>query len=341
MAKIEWTDQAAIDAYLDYLSIARGRSARTIEFYGLAMRRLQEFMGEKSILLADGQELEAYCGLWLHKKGIVAQSRTPYISCVRGFYLWAIGRGAVVSNPATALQHPRAGKRLPRAMSMESAERLMWAPDLSTFIGIRDATMMSLMIGCGLRVSGLVGINEGDFEQLRIEGGNRMALIVEEKGGKQRRMPIPKEADALLRVYTQHEELVGVDRAVKGRYGHADKVLFINTCHPGIPAHEHIGEKRRISRLSVYNMISSYGKKLGLPEEEMHPHAMRHLFGTELLEDDVPTITAQGLLGHADPKSTDVYVHLAMRKKMAVMDKSAPLSKMKTPVSEFLKRMQR
>jgi integrase/recombinase XerD len=336
-------DGPVIDAFLEHLGMAQGRSPRTQEVYGLALKRLGEFMAPRSILMADGSELEAFCGLWLHKKGVVAASRKPYVSAVRMFFKWAAGRGLLPtrSSPTTELKHPKTGHRLPRVISLSNAERLMWGPDLSTFIGIRDAAMLSLLMGLGLRVSGLVGLNEGDFQVMQVDGKARMALVTEEKGGKMRRLPVPREADALLRVYLAHEELAAIDRDTVGKHGKPDRVLFVNFKNPTVQEHEHRGEKRRLSRKGVHSMIQGYGRKLDIPIEELHPHAMRHLFGTELTEEDVPTLTTQGLMGHADAKSTEIYVELSMRKKMRVVDQHAPLAKMRTPISEFLKRMPR
>ena len=87
------------------------------------------------------------------------------------------------------------------------------------------------------------------------------------------------------------------------------------------------------------DMVQRYGRRLGIPEEELHPHAFRHLFGTELTEDDVSLASTQDLMGHVDPKSTSVYIQLAQRRKAAVIDKAAPLAKMRTPVSDLLKRL--
>lgn len=334
-------DQEAIDAFLDYLSIARNRSPRTREVYGLALRRLAEFMAGRSILEADGSELEAFCGLWLHKKGVVAKSRKPYVSAVRMFFAWASSKGRLVKgNAARELEHPKTGRSLPRTMSLANAERLMWAPDLSTFTGIRDAAMMALLMGCGLRVSGLVGLNESALLSTEFKGEPRLVLQVHEKGDRVRRVPVPREADALLRVYLAHEDLAAIDRAIMGRHG-PDKVLFVNTKNPCVPEHEHRGDARRLTRRGVHDMIQRHGLRVGIPIEQLHPHAMRHLFGTELNEEDVPTATVQGLMGHADIKSTQIYIELAMRKKMATVDQHAPLAKMRTPISEFLKRMPR
>lgn len=342
MREQHWTDQAAIDAWLTWLERSRGRSARTIEIYTLAMKRLREFLSEHgvAVLDADQQLLEHFSGLWLHHKGIVARSRIPYISAVRNFYNYARMRHIVPANPAGDLVHPRAGQKLPRLISLPNAERLMWAPDLGTFKGLRDAVILGLLIGCGLRVSGLVGLNEGDIRTMEIGGKPRLAVKVSEKGKKERWTPVPREADMLLRVYLEHEDLAAIDRTVTVG-GRPDKALIVSVRSTKPRLHLEPGEQRRLTRKAVHLMIQAYGHKLGIPQEQLHPHALRHLFGTELAEDDVPTASAADLMGHADIKSTAIYQQLALRKKTALIDQHAPLAKMKTPVSELLKRLPR
>ncbi len=340
MAPFDLSDDEAINAFLDYLTVARGRTPRTREVYRLALTRLKEFMRPRSIFEADGSELEAFCGLWLHKKGVVATSRKPYISAVRMFFMWATSKKKLEgANPAGELDHPKTGRRLPRTLSLANAERLMWSPDLATFTGIRDAAILSLLMGCGLRVTGLCTLNEGDLQTVELDGKARLLILVEEKGGKMRRMPVPREADALLRVYLAHEDLAPIDRDTVGKHGRPDRVLFVNTRHPTLPAHEHRGEARRLTRKGVWSIVQRHGENVGIPAAELHPHAMRHLFGTELTEEDVPTVTTQRLMGHADPKSTEIYIELSMRKTMRTVDQHAPLAKMRTPIGEFLKRV--
>lgn len=72
------------------------------------------------------------------------------------------------SSPGPA--HPKLSKPLPDALSLANAERLMWAPDLSTFLGMRDAAILGLLIGCSLRVSGLVALNDSDLRNSDVAG---------------------------------------------------------------------------------------------------------------------------------------------------------------------------
>lgn len=339
MAIDSTADDQVIDDWLTYMEASRGRTVRTVEAYRAALMRLKEFMAGKPLVDADASELEVFCGLWLHKKGVIARSRKPYISAVKGFYAWLKAKGTVQGDAAKELVHPITGHPLPRTISLANAEKLMWAPDMGTFVGIRDASIMALLIGCGLRVTGLTSLNESNLQTMEVECVRRLTIRVTEKGQRERIMPVPKEAEALLRVYMGHEDLAEIDRSFKDKAGKQDKVLFVSMRSPVLAPHEHVGEKRRLSRKAIRDLIQRHGTKAGIPDSELHPHAMRHLFGTELLEEDTSMLAIQELMGHADPKSTSIYTQLAMRKKMAAIDRAAPLSKMRTPVSELLKRL--
>lgn len=328
-----------IDAWLEYLGVARGRSSRTQEAYRLALQRLCEFLEGGHLLAAQPQELEMFCGLWLQKKGIVAQSRKPYISAVKGFYRWARSKGFVEVSAALDVAHPQMAYQLPDTISLANAERLLCAPDLGTFKGIRDSTILHLLMGCGLRVSGLCQLNEGDLQHDVIDGQVRMAVLVSEKGKRDRLVPVPKEAAMLLQVYLAHEDLRAIDRNVKGRGGRPDKVLFVSIRNATVAAHQYRGANRRLGRQSVHDMMQRYGKAVGIPPEQLHPHALRHLFGTEMVEDDVPTVSVQKLMGHASEKSVALYVLLSKRKSTRLVDQHGPIAKMRTPVSDLLKRL--
>jgi integrase/recombinase XerD len=332
-------DADLIQQWMNYLATVRNRSQRTQETYRLAVVRLMEFLGGKALADAEAGEIEAFAGMYLHKLGVVARSRKPYISGLRMFYAWMHRTGHVRSNPAAGLVHPNIGRPLPIALTLAEAEKLMWAPDLNTFRGIRDATIFALLIACGLRVSGLVALNDSHLSTEEIDKKLRLVVNVVEKGGRERRLPLPREAEMLLRIYMEHDQFKATNRDTVNAKGKPDKVLFITTQNPRVQAHERHGEALRLTRKSVWDKVQTYGKRAGIPDDKLHPHAFRHLFGTELAEDEQDIITRQHLMGHADPKSTAIYTEMSMRRKARVMDTAGPLGKMKTPVSEVLRRL--
>lgn len=327
-----------IEKFLAFKLHNMGRSPRTVEVYRLALDRLGEFLEEtgQAWNAAKHDDLVLFTGVWLHRKGLKDPfSRRPHVSAVREFYKWAKQTGLLASSPAEYVPYPDGGRRLPDVMTMASAEKLMWAPDFATFEGVRDAAIISVLIGCGLRVSGLVGLNESHIITEAIEGRPRLVLKVREKGGRDRKMPVPEQVDLLLRLYMEHPALAEIDRTLPS----GDKVLFVNTRNRTVPEHEHIGEARRMRRAAVREIIQKYGKQQGIPENQLHPHAIRHLFGTELAEEDVDLLVRQKLMGHANAKTTEIYTHLALRKLTRASDKANPLSKMRTPASDLLARL--
>ncbi|MFT3964088.1 tyrosine-type recombinase/integrase [Propionivibrio sp.] len=324
-----------IEDFLTFKQRNQGRGARTAAAYGDALRRLQLFLDGRDLLSAQPDELEMFCGPWLHKQGVMAVARRPYIAAVREFFKWARHTKRARDNPAAGLSYPKTGRKLPRVLSLTNAERLMWAPDFNTFRGVRDAAILSVLIGCGLRISGLTGLNQRNLAGVEHQGQVRMVIKTREKGDKERLVPVPREAEMVLRLYLEHPELKDIDRTLPD----GDQVLFVSTGNRSIPPHEYIGEARRMHPRSIRDMIRQYGKAAGVPVEQLHPHAMRHLFGTELAESDVDLLVRQDLMGHEDVKHTKIYTHLATRKKLEDLDRGGPLAKIRTPVSELLSRL--
>lgn len=328
-----------IDDFLTFKQVNRNRSPRTIEVYRLALDRLVTFMAGREVTLASDDELVAFTGAWLHRNfHLQPAARKVYVSATREFYRWLYRRRHIAVDIADRVPVPQLGKPLPDVMSLASAEKLMWAPDFNTFEGVRDGAMMALLVGCGFRVSGLVGLNESDIITREVDGKPRLALRVREKGNKSRQVPVPPEADLLLRMYLEHPTLKEIDRGIT-RGTAPDRVLFVSVRNRSVPVHDYRGESRRLSRRSINVMLAKYGKEVGISARELHPHAMRHLFGTELAESNIDILQRQQLMGHADPKSTAIYEHLAVSKATRALDQGNPLSKIRSPVSDLLKRL--
>lgn len=321
------------ERFLIFKSDNDGRSDRTVRAYRDVLVRFELWLNGRDPFELDADDLLAFTGPYLHKSlGLNAVSRTVYVACLRGLYAW---RSKVSGgfNPSQAVPYPKRGVTLPRVLTLDNAERLMWAPDFATFEGVRDSAMLALLIGCGLRVGGLVGLNMSNIVTQEINGDVRLAIKPTEKGKKERLIPIPREADLLLRVYLEHPDLIEVPRTTD----RGDQVLFVTTRNRRCPAHEYYGERRRFGARGVNCMIKRYGLKAGIPSDQLHPHALRHLYGTEFAEDDVDLLMRQQLLGHSSADSTKIYTHLAMRKMTKTVDASNPLSKINSPASQLLK----
>lgn len=332
-------DPDLIDAWLANLQHNKGRAAATADKYRLSLTRLSTWLATsgRSLLTADRAALEEFTGIQAHKDGLTRRSRRPVVAAVRGFYAWARKQHLVPADPAAGLEYPKAGKRLPIPMGLQHVEKLLLQPDIETFMGLRDAALLSVLVGCGLRISGLCGLNESSLTFVHHEGEDCLVLKVKEKGAVERLVPAPMEVRLLLRAYLNHPELQAVDRTLED----GDKVLFISLRNRTVPPHEYVGEHRRLSPRSVNDMIEAYGKRAGIPRNELHAHALRHTYGTQLVEGDVDIRVVQALMGHVDISTTTTYTKLALKKLMQTVDRSNPFRDIRTPITDLVRELRK
>lgn len=326
-----------VEKYLHYLEHNLGRSIKTIAIYENNLKALSVFINQNNKLLIQANRLllEEFVGIHAHKSGIAISSRKTRVASVRGFYQWMQDNELIVDNPAKFIKYPKVAGSLPLPIEIKYAEKLLNSIDLSTFSGVRDAAIIALFLGTGMRLSGVSNLNESNFIWSGSGLNSRLFIRVEEKGKKERVIPVPDTARLYLQAYLGHEELEEVNR----RLPNGDQVIFISLRGRRIPEHEYYGEKRRLSNRYIQKMIIKYGEKVGIPRKQLRPHAFRHLYGTELAEDAVDLKRIQMLMGHSSTETTDVYIHLAIRELADVVNKSSPLNKMETPMHGILKHM--
>ena len=326
------------EAFLLFKAENQGKADRTIAAYRDILLRFDAWLDGRQPENISADELLVFTGPFLHRNHLKPISRRPYIACLREFYRWLHSVARLIpSNPAENIDYPETGRKLPTFLTLDNAEKLMWAPDFETFTGVRDAAIISVLLGCGLRVAGLAALNESNLQTQVIKQEPRLCLRTLEKGAKERLLPVPREADLLLRIYLEHDELKAIDRNLPD----GDRVLFVTTNNRRCPEHQYHGERRRFSTRGLYGIIRRHGQRAGIPPAQLHPHALRHLYGTELAESDVQDGVRQQLLGHSDPRSTQIYTHLATRKLTGDVDRGNPLAKIKTPVTDLLGKLPR
>jgi len=323
-----------LEKFCIQLEVNQGLAPATASKYQGYLLRLAEYCRERNLdpLAVDQEQLEHFTGLYMHELGLSPQARKVVVSAVRKFYAWLDRAGVIDGDPARNLKQPKTGRKLGQKMDLQYMQKLIMAPGLSTFKGVRDTTIFTILAGCGPRPSGIVGLNQSDL-LFSLEGEpndqvEKLYLRFREKGKKERIVPAPDECRALLRAYLGHPYLVGIDRSLAD----GDQVLFIKTADTGISPADFHGEARRLSIQRINKLMLYYGKKAGIPVDQCTPKALRHLYGTELHESDVDIRLSQALMGHADIKSQTMYTHLAMRKARKAIEQANPLAKVSIPV---------
>lgn len=339
---------AAAESWLAWLLHNAGRQPSTVEKYRGNLERFAAWYAKPPAdarlaptapdpLAATPQDLERFAGIYAHSLGIGPRARRPLVSSLRGFFAWYCAR-AQCHNPAAALAQPKFGTRLPVALPLRDAERLLMAPDTSTFIGLRDAAMIALLLGGGFRVSGLCGLNESALLWHVDDAGlDRLTVRTLEKGDRERLVPVANEAAMLVRAYLGHDDLAAIPRQLEN----GDAVVFVTVRNRSIPECDYHGEARRMTRRSVLATIKGHADRAGIDPRYAHPHALRHLYGAEFAEDDAPQLQLQVLLGQSDAKSTAIYAHIAQRKLRSLVDQSNPLAKMRMPLLDSLRTIHR
>lgn len=293
--------ESLLQRWLSALSARRGVALNTVTAYRHDVARYLGFLtahrGEAVTLdrlgAVDQADLRAFMAAE-RARGLSARALARALSAVRGFHRWLAEAEDVESAPALAVRNPRLKPRLPRPVSVPDARDLIAtvAGDArAPWIGARDAAVLTLLWGCGLRIGEALALRWGDAP---LPG----ALRVVGKGGRERVVPVLPAARAAVEAY----------RALLPHPATPDSPLF-RAVRGGA-----------LSARPVQKAMETARMALGLPATAT-PHALRHAFATHLLQGGADLRSIQTLLGHADVSSTEIYTHvLEERLKRLVLE---------------------
>jgi len=283
--------------YLDYLSAEKGLAPNTISAYRTDLQRLARSLGRRPLARAKTEDLLATLRE-MRLVGNSPRSVARWIVVVRGFFSHLVVEGVIRQDPSAHLESPRTWRPLPKTLTPEEVERLLAAPETATPRGRRDAAMLEVLYGTGLRVSELVGLRLGD---LRLDAGY---LRCWGKGSKERVVPLGGEAEARLQRYLAEARPI----LLRGR---RSDTLFVN--HRG----------GSLTRQGFWKILKGYGVLAGI-STALSPHLVRHAFATHLLENGADLRALQILLGHADISTTQIYTHVNRERLKRIYDDFHP-----------------
>jgi integrase/recombinase XerD len=289
-----------LDRYQSFLVVEKGLSRKTVEAYSADLIRFGRFLEKKETAAVADIDTQLVLGYLIHlrKQELGARSRARHLISLRGFFTFLTREKIIETNPASQIDLPKTGMHLPDVLSVADVEALINAPDRTKPEGLRDAAMLELVYGAGLRVSELIG--------LEMTGSNLEAGFVRVfgKGGKERVVPMGRMAIDAIRAYLENSR----PRLLKnGSSPH----LFVTRRGGGM------------TRQSFWNLIGRYSRLAKL-KKKVTPHTLRHSFATHLLEGGADLRAVQTMLGHADISTTQIYTHVAQRKLMEAHKKYHP-----------------
>ena len=306
-----------VEDYLRVLANERGSSEHTLRAYRRELMNFAVHMGARHAAIArvdqiDHLHIRTYLGSLL-ERGLSKASTARALAAIRSWFKWLARAGHVEQNVASLVATPKLPKHLPRVPSIEQMNRVVDSvDDDAASWPARDRAILELLYGCGIRNAELTGLNVND-----IHWGNE-AILVRGKGQKQRLVPLGDAAAQALRTY-----LAERSARLAAKFGPktpSTPALFVSLQLRGLSKP---GGEGRLTTRSVGRIVKRVAILRGL-SADVHPHTLRHAFGTHLLEEGADLRAIQELLGYERLSTTQRYTQLTTAQLEAVYDKTHP-----------------
>ena len=301
-----------VQRYLDHARFEKRLAARTLTLYTLDLERLAQLAAGVNVPLLQLQtaHIRRFVAQ-MHSAGRSGRGIALILSGWRGFFTWAGRQGLMAHNPVQDVRAPKAPKPLPKALGVDDAVRLAEFDHAGAdpWLEARDAAMVELLYGCGLRVGELVGLDRTAGSDAAREGRGWIDLQAGEahvlgKGGKRRSLPLGTAARQALAVWLPLRGSAGGPALFVGQRG------------------------TRLSAQSVWKRLRQRSGQAGL-STPVHPHMLRHSFASHLLQSSGDLRAVQELLGHANITTTQVYTRLDFQHLAKAYDAAHPRARAK------------
>ena len=298
-----------VNSFLDYTITILNKSPNTVKEYNYDIANFLKYI-KKSYKLTDEKDIKLikindmdittlkritledihrYISYMAMELKSSPATRARKISSIRVFFKYLTSKAKILDfNPAQDLETPKLGKRMPKYLSLEESKKLLdVAQDESDRNNVRDHTIITLFLNCGMRLSELVGINITDIDFSE----SKMTVIG--KGNKERTIYLNK---ACMKALTDYLSIRPHDRVKND----SRDALFLSE------------RKERISNRSVQDIVKKELRKAGLDTSKYSVHKLRHTAATLMYQyGDVDIRALQELLGHESISTTEIYTHVS------------------------------
>lgn len=287
---VPFKDVAVKDAvrfFLQDCSI-RNLSEQTITWYGIKLKVFLDkvtegFEGQLKPVKTPEDISLGHIKLFTlayRKEGWADSTINGALRSVRAFLNYCHAEGLIREDVGAKVKIIKESQKIIETFSDEQLKKLLKQPDLATFVGLRDFTMILLLLDTGVRVSELIGMD--------VQGVNWLEglILVDGKGNKQRHVPVQVTALKQLQKYVN----------IRGEVN--SPALFVTL------------ENTRISRRQVQERLKIYGRMAGIENIRCSPHTIRHTFAKKYIQNEGDPFTLQKILGHTDLTMTRRYVNM-------------------------------
>jgi len=316
-APISAADAALVERYLAHARVEKRLAERTLALYSLDLEKLAQFAAQSGVALTTvGNHHVRRWVAQMHAGGRSGRGIALILSGWRGFYAWLGREGLISANPVQDVRAPRQPRPLPKALGVDEAVQLADHHDEEDdpWLDARDAAMVELLYGGGLRVGELIGLDVAPSDAALRAGRGWIDLLgaevqVQGKGDKRRTVPVGRGALQALQQWLAVRDQVPAQPQ-------AAQALFIGR------------RGTRLTAQSVWQRLKRRSLRAGLATP-VHPHMLRHSFASHVLQSSGDLRAVQELLGHANIGTTQVYTRLDFQHLAKAYDAAHPRARRK------------
>lgn len=292
-----------IKDYEYYLKNEKGSSQNTIDSYLRDIKQYTVFLYKVHGIKKPDEIEKIHIESFMRslKRQMTTKSMARKLTAIRSFHHFLLLEKEVSEDVVKLIQSPKIEKHLPQVLAVDEVMAILEQVDLTKPLGLRNAALLELIYGSGLRVSELLDILMEDIHL------NQGYIIVKGKGSKERMVPISDPAVVALRNYI----IKGREMFIKDK---KMNYLFLNQ------------QGSRLSRQGFFKLLKKLANDAHVTTE-CSPHTLRHSFATHLLENGMDLRTLQSLLGHEDISTTQIYTHISQKRINEIYQSAHPRAK--------------
>jgi len=269
-----------------YLRLEKSLSENSIEAYLNDVTKLEKYFYESDIVITPARvtypDLKAFL-IWYATDNKNTRTQSRILSGIRAFYKFLLIEGEIDENPASLIESPKVGLKLPEVLSINEIDRMIDEIDMSKPEGHRNKAIIETLYGCGLRVSELVNLRLTDIHY------GEGFITVTGKGNKQRLVPVGGKALKEIDIYKLERDRLPVVKDMN--------ILFLNR------------RGAKLTRAMIFTIIKDLAARAGI-RKNISPHTFRHSFATHMIEAGADLRAVQEMLGHESILTTEIYTHI-------------------------------
>jgi integrase/recombinase XerD len=269
-----------------YLRLEKSLSENSVEAYLNDVYKLEKYFSAAAIDISPDKvtypDLKSFL-TWYGANNTNTRTQSRVLSGVRAFFRYLLIEGEIEENPASLIESPKIGLKLPEVLSVSEIDRIIGEIDLSKPEGHRNKAIIETLYGCGLRVSELVNLRLTDIHY------TEEFVVVTGKGNKQRLVPVSQKALKEIDIYKQDRNRLPV---IKDQ-----NILFLNR------------RGSHLTRAMIFTIIKDLAARAGI-RKNISPHTFRHSFATHMIEAGADLRAVQEMLGHESILTTEIYTHI-------------------------------